>query len=226
MGFFFCCGICGLRKALSPARVINSRCEGGGDRQKTRLASFFQDVIPSMMCSNIRWWFTVEKMNTKALIIISYWIHFNKMILSKKRNLKRKVVCSINEHPIFRVRKLWTLSLSSVLRSSSHDSRKWRSSEAIYPPGRDPSFFSLIRVVREIVKPAFCAEFRLEMLNWKKEGRRKHETKRKEIILSSPKDSSSLSPLRRPDVERMIYRLWIRRKEVDYAPRMIAAFIV
>lgn len=87
--------------------------------------------------------------------------------------------------------KLSTLSLSSVLRSSSHDSRKWRSVGGNLPtwPESFLFFFPLLSspLIREFVArrswgrpPSFCAEFRLEMLNWRTKKTR--ETKKRDIL--------------------------------------------
>lgn len=64
-------------------------------------------------------------------------------------------------------------------------------SEAIYPPGRNPFFFFFpllsSPLIREFVArrswgrpPSFCAEFRLEMLNWRTKKTR--ETKKRDIL--------------------------------------------
>lgn len=119
--------------------------------------------------------------------------------------------------------KLSTLSLSSVLRSSSHDSRKWRSVGGNLPtwPESFLFFFPLLSspLIREFVArrswgrpPSFCAEFRLEMLNWRTKKTR--ETKKRDILQKEREILRS----RRPDVEPYDTRLWTRRKEVDYAP--------
>lgn len=102
-------------------------------------------------------------------------------------------------------------------------------SEAIYPPGRNPFFFSSL-LIRELCArswsrpPAFCAEFRLEMLNWRTRDEENTRNEKKEHPLLSQRGEERDSSLSKTGRRAYDTRLWIRRKEVDYAPRVIATF--
>lgn len=102
----FLCGICGLRKA----RVVNSRC---GENENIRSCSPIPtrfSLIPFVVVEVVR-------SSNKG------FVGENEFPITRSRWKREK----FEKFRRYAREKLSTLSLSSVLRSSSHDSRKWRS---------------------------------------------------------------------------------------------------
>lgn len=168
----FLCGICGLRKA----RVVNSRC---GENENIRSCSPIPtrfSLIPFVVVEVVRssnkgfvgeneYEFPITRSRWKREI----WKIFEG---THEKNCQHFLFPVFSVHP------------PTIPGSGDR-------SEAIYPPGRNPFFFFFpllsSPLIREFVArrswgrpPSFCAEFRLEMLNWRTKKTR--ETKKRDIL--------------------------------------------